>query len=76
VTGGSRKLHNEKLQDLYYSPSINRIIKARKMIWPGRIARMGAKRNAYRLSVGKAEGKRPPGRPRYRLVDSIRMDLK
>jgi hypothetical protein len=36
---------------------------------------MGEKRNAYRLLVGKSEGKRPLGRPRRRLVDNIRMDL-
>jgi hypothetical protein len=35
----------------------------------------GGKRNAYRLLVGKSEGKRPPGRPRRRWVDNIRMDL-
>jgi hypothetical protein len=36
---------------------------------------MGEKRNAYRLLVGKPEGKRPLGRPRCRWVDNIRMDL-
>jgi hypothetical protein len=36
---------------------------------------MGAKRNAYRLLVGKPEGKRPLERPRRRWVDNIRMDL-
>jgi hypothetical protein len=36
---------------------------------------MGAKRNSYRLLVGKPEGKRPLGRPRRRWVDNIRMDL-
>jgi hypothetical protein len=36
---------------------------------------MGEKRNAYRLLVGKLEGKRPLGRPRSRLVDNIKMDL-
>jgi hypothetical protein len=36
---------------------------------------MGNKRNAYRLLMGKPEGKRPLGRPRRRLVDNIRMDL-
>jgi hypothetical protein len=35
----------------------------------------GAKKNAYRLLVGKAEGKRPLGRPRRRWVDNIKMDL-
>jgi hypothetical protein len=35
----------------------------------------GEKRNAYRLLVGKPEGKRPLGRPRCRWVDNIRMDL-
>jgi hypothetical protein len=36
---------------------------------------MGAKRNAYRLLLGKPEGKRPLGRPRHRWVDNNRMDL-
>jgi hypothetical protein len=36
---------------------------------------MGEKRNAYRLLVGKPEGKRSIGRPRSRCVDNIRMDL-
>jgi hypothetical protein len=36
---------------------------------------MGEKRNAYRLLMGKSEGKRPLGRPRRRWVDNIRMDL-
>jgi hypothetical protein len=35
----------------------------------------GEKRNAYRLLVGKPEGKRPLGRPRRRWVDNIRLDL-
>jgi hypothetical protein len=41
----------------------------------GHVARMGKKRNAYRLLVGKPEGKRPLGRPRCRWLDDIRMDL-
>jgi hypothetical protein len=36
---------------------------------------MGEKRNMYRLLERKPEGKRPLGRPRYRWVDNIRMDL-
>jgi hypothetical protein len=75
VKGEWRKLHNEELCDLYSSPSIIRIIKSRRMRWAGHVARMGKKRNAYRLLVGKPEGKRPLGRPRCRWVDNIKMDL-
>jgi hypothetical protein len=75
VTGEWRKLHNEELRDLFSFSSIIRIIKSRRMRWTGHVERMGEKRNAYRLLVGKAEGKRPLGRPRRRWVDNIRMDL-
>jgi hypothetical protein len=75
VMGEWRKLHNEELHDLYSSPSIIRIIKSRRMRWEGDVAQMGEKRNMYRLLVGKPEGKRPLGRPRWRWVDNIRMDL-
>jgi hypothetical protein len=75
VTGEWRKLHNEELHDLYSSPSIIRIIKSWRMRWAGHVARMEETRNAYRLLVGKPEGKRPLGRPRRRWVDNIRMDL-
>jgi hypothetical protein len=76
VTGELRKLHNKELHDLYSSPSIIRIIKSRRMRWAGQVARNGEKRNAYRLLVGKTEGKRPLGRPRRRRVDNIRTDLR
>jgi hypothetical protein len=75
VTGEWRKLHNEELRDLYSSPSIIRIIKPRRMIWVGHVARMREKRKAFRLLAGKPEGKRPLGRPRRKWVDNIRMDL-
>jgi hypothetical protein len=47
------------------------MIKSRRMRWAGQVARMVEKRNAYRILVGKAEGKRPLGRPKRRLVDNI-----
>jgi hypothetical protein len=60
---------------LYSSPSIIRIIKAERIRWAGHVARMGEKRNAYRLLVGKPKGRRPLERPRRRWLDNIRMDL-
>jgi hypothetical protein len=75
VTGGWRKLYNEELHNLYSSPSIIRIINSGRMRWAGHVARMGEKRNLYRLLVGKPEGKRPLGKPRRRWIDNIKMDL-
>jgi hypothetical protein len=57
VTGEWRKLHNKELHDLYFSPSIIRIIKSRRIRWAGHVARIGEKRNDYSLLVGKPEGK-------------------
>jgi hypothetical protein len=75
VTGWWSKLHNEEHHDLYSSSSMSRIIKSRRMRWAGHVARMGDKRNAYRLLVGKPEGKRSLRRPGRRWVDRIRMDV-
>jgi hypothetical protein len=75
ATGEWRRLHKEELNDLYSSPNINRVIKSRRMRWAGHVARMGGKRGAYRILVGRLEGKRPLGRPRRRLEDNIKMDL-
>jgi hypothetical protein len=49
--GEWRKLHNEELHDLHSSPSIIRIIKSRRIRWAGHVARIGEKRNVYRLLV-------------------------
>jgi hypothetical protein len=61
---------------LYSSPRIIRVIKSRRMRWAGHAARMGEKRNAYRILVGNPKGRRPLGRPRRRWVDNIKMDLR
>jgi hypothetical protein len=75
VTGDWRKLHNEELHNLYSSPNIIRMIKSRRMRWERHITQMGETRNAYRILVGKPEGKTPLGRSRRRWVDNIKMDL-
>jgi hypothetical protein len=62
--------------NLHSSANIIRIIKSRRMRWARHVARMGEKRNAYRILVEKPEGKRPLGRPRRRRVDNIKMDLR
>jgi hypothetical protein len=59
LTGEWKKLLNEELHDLYSSSSIIRTMKARRMRWAEHVARRGEKRNAYRLLVGKPEGRRP-----------------
>jgi hypothetical protein len=71
VMGDWRKVHNKELHAMYSSPSIIRIIKSRRMRWASHVARMGEKRNAYRLLVGKPDGKRPLRRPRRRWVDNV-----
>jgi hypothetical protein len=74
ATGGWRKLHNEELHNLYSSPNI--MIKSRRVSWAGHLARIGATRNAYKILVGNPEVKRPLGRPRRRLVDNIKLELR
>jgi len=75
VTGEWRNLRNEELNDLYCLPNIFRVIKSRRMRLEGHVARMGERRDVYRVLVGKPEGKRPLGRPRRRWEDNIKMDL-
>jgi hypothetical protein len=75
VTGEWRRLHNEELNERYPSPNIIRVIKSRRMRWVGNVARMGEGRGAYRILVGRPEGRRPLGIPRCRWEDNIKMDL-
>jgi hypothetical protein len=68
VTGEFRKLHCEELLFFYYSsPSIIMLIKSRGVRWAGHVAHMGEERKVCEVLVGKSEGKRPPGRPRWRM---------
>jgi hypothetical protein len=52
VTGDWRKLHNDKLHNLYSSPNIITMIKSRRMRCAGHVPRMREKRNACRILVG------------------------
>jgi hypothetical protein len=74
--GSWRKLHNDELHGLYSSPNNVRVIKSRRMRWAGHVARMGEGRGAYRVLVGRPEGKIPLGRPRRRWEDNIKIDLR
>ena len=64
-----------RLNDLDSLPNTVRVIKSRRMRWAEHLARMWKRRGVYRSLVGKPEGKRPLGRPRYRWEDNIKMDL-
>jgi hypothetical protein len=58
MTGDWKKLHNDELHNLYTSPNIIRMIKSMRRRWAGHVERMGETRNAYRILVGKPEGKK------------------
>jgi hypothetical protein len=75
VTREWRRLHNEELFVLYFSPDIIRVNKSRILRWAGHVARTGARRGACRISVGKPEGGKPLGRPRLRWEDNIKMHI-
>jgi hypothetical protein len=75
ATGEWRRLHNEELNDMYSSPNIIQVIKYRRMRWAGNVARMREKRGAYRILVGRPEGRRLLARPRSRWEDNNKMDL-
>jgi hypothetical protein len=69
ATGDWRKLHNEELHNLYSSPSIIRKIKSRRMRRAGHVARVGEKRNAYRILAGSQ-------RKETTRVDNNKIDLR
>jgi hypothetical protein len=69
-------LRNDELHSLYSSLNILRVIKSRRMMWAGHVARMEEGRGVYRVLVGKPEDKRPRGRPRRRWEGNIKLDLR
>ena len=63
VTEEWRKVHKEEFNDLHFSFNIVRVIKSRRMRWAGHVARMGERRGAYRVLVGKPEEENHLGDP-------------
>jgi hypothetical protein len=75
VTGNWRRLHKKELYAVC-SPDIFPVITSRIMRWAGNIARMGARRGAYKVLVGRPEGRRPLGRSRRTWEDNIKMGFR
>jgi hypothetical protein len=75
VAGERKILHNGALCDLYQSPNFIRMSQSRRMKWAGHEARIGEKRDTYRVLMGKPEGKKPLGRRRRIWDDNIKNDL-
>jgi hypothetical protein len=74
VVGGWRRLH--EFHNLYTTPNIIRVTKSSRIRLTGHVACMVEMRKAYKILVGKPEGKRPHGRPKCRWEDNIEMGLK
>jgi hypothetical protein len=72
MLGSRGNFYVEKLHNLYSSPNTIRMIKSRSMELAGHVARMVAKRNAYKFFLGKPEGMRPLGRLRRNWTDDIK----
>jgi hypothetical protein len=76
IFGEWRRLHNEELYELYPSLNIISLTKHRRVRWAGHVERMEERRDAYRVLVGKPDGKRTPQRPRRKQRNIIKMDLR
>jgi hypothetical protein len=71
-----RKLHNDEIHNLYSSPNIVRVVKSKRMMWAGHVARMGDGGGVYGVLIGRPEGERPLRRRRHKWEDNIKMDLR
>jgi hypothetical protein len=76
VVGDWRKLHNEKLRDLYALPNIIGVIKSKSMRLEGHVACIQEELYAYRALVGKSKINNPFGRFTSRLQDNIKVEFK
>ena len=76
VTEEWRKLHKEEIYGLYSSPDIITLITSKRLRRANHAARVGERRVAYRVLVGKLVGRRPLGRPRRRWEENIKIDLR
>jgi hypothetical protein len=77
IVGGWRKLHDEKLHNLYSSPNIIRMIKSRRMEWAGHVECMRVEEDECTWIVGEeARKKEPLERPTRRWEDNIKIDLR
>jgi hypothetical protein len=76
VIGEWRRLHNEELYDLYSLLNIIWVIKSRRMRRLRQGASVGERKSAYRVLVGKPEGRRPLGRHRHKWEDNMKIDLR
>jgi hypothetical protein len=65
----------DELHDLYSAPNIIQVIKSRRMRWAWHVACLGERSGAYRIFVGRPEGRRALGRPRHIWEDNIKMEL-
>jgi len=69
-----KKLHYQELYALYCSPDVLYVVKSRMRL-PGHIARMGGRSGPYRILVGRSEGKKQLGRPKYIWEGNIEISL-
>jgi hypothetical protein len=76
ITEELRNLHDEDLHNLYSSLNIIRMIKSRRIRWVGHVACLGKIRSAYKILVGKPEGKRTLGKSRHKWEYNIKIDLR